>query len=149
MEQAFRGHPHSDQTEHLIVNGLRRAGALALSLVAEADGQIVGHVAFSSVVVGDGTENWYGLGPVAVLPEWQRQGIGQALIERGLVELRTGGAEGCVVLGDPGYYGRFGFQHRPDCYFEGVPAEYLQSLAFGPIWPCGKVIYHQAFGKTA
>jgi putative acetyltransferase len=122
---------------------------LAVSLVAEVDGQIVGHVAFSPVEFSDNTPNWFGLGPVAVLPEWQRRGIGKALIERGLAELRTLGAAGCAVLGNPGYYRRFGFQQRPACFFEGVPPGYFQLLAFGPNWPCGKVLYHQAFGGTA
>jgi putative acetyltransferase len=54
-----------------------------------------------------------------------------------------------VVLGDPDYYRRFGFQHCPDCIFDGVPPEYFQSLAFGLNWPWGKVLYHQAFGGTA
>lgn len=145
-ELAFKSHPHSEQTEHFIVLALRNAGALSISLVAERSHQVTGHVAFSPVRFSDGSAHWYGLGPVAVLPEFQHQGIGKALIDTGLAALRLSGASGCVVLGDPNYYGRFGFKNRPDCIFEGVPDEYFQSLAFGPHSAVGKVTYHEAFG---
>jgi putative acetyltransferase len=100
---AFASHPHSRQTEHFIVAALRKAGALSVSLVAEEDGRIVGHIAFSPVRVGDGSSGWHGLGPVSVLPALQGQGIGRALIEHGLEELRRLGAGGCVLLGDPAF----------------------------------------------
>lgn len=145
-EMAFRALRHGEQTEHFIIMALRRAGALPVSLVAERDAQVLGHVAFSSVEISDGSEHWYGLGPVAVLPELQHQGIGRALINGGLSALRALGAAGCVVLGEPGYYGRFGFKSHPECVFEGVPQEYFQSLAFGPHSAAGKVTYHEAFG---
>jgi putative acetyltransferase len=148
-ERAFRTHPHSDQTEHFIILALRRAAALSLSLVAEQDHQVIGHIAFSSVQFSDGSLNWYGLGPVAVLPELQGRGIGKALIERGLSDLRAMGAEGCVLLGDPDYYGRFGFRSRPDCIYEGAPQEYFQSLTFGLHSAAGKVTYHEAFNARA
>jgi putative acetyltransferase len=147
-EQAFREHPHSEQTEHFIIEELRRAGALSVSLVAERDGEIVGHVAFSPVKISDGSQDWYGLGPVAVLAELQHQGIGTALINRGLEAVRALGARGCVVLGEPGYYGRFGFESRPDCVFEAAPQEYFQTLAFGRHAAVGKVSYHPAFDAT-
>jgi len=144
-ESAFKSEPHSEQTEHFIVLALRHAGALSVSLVAERSNQVIGHVAFSPVQFSDGSASWYGLGPVAVLPEHQHQGIGKALINRGLASLRYLGAAGCVVLGDPNYYGRFGFKNRPECIFEGVPAEYFQSLTFGSHSAAGKVTYHEAF----
>lgn len=93
---AFRDHPFSHQTEPFIIRELRRAGSLALSLVAESDGRVVGHVAFSPVAMSDGTPGWYGLGPGSVLPEYQRRGIGSALINTGLERLRAGGARGCA-----------------------------------------------------
>lgn len=142
---AFEAHPHSEQTEHLIVNALRSAGALSISLVAERSNQVIGHIAFSPVQLSDGSTHWYGLGPVAVLPALQHQGIGKALIHSGLAALQALGAAGCVVLGDPNYYGRFGFKSRPDCVFEGVPAEYFQSLTFGAHSAMGAVTYHDAF----
>jgi putative acetyltransferase len=144
-ELAFKSEPHSEQTEHFIVLALRKAGALSVSLVAERSNQIIGHVAFSPVQFSDGSAGWYGLGPVAVLPEFQHQGVGKALIKSGLATLRSMGAAGCVVLGDPRYYGRFGFKNQPECIFEGVPPEYFQSLSFGPNSAVGKVIYHEAF----
>lgn len=144
-EHAFRSHPHSDQTEHFIIMALRRAGALSVSLVAERDAQVVGHIAFSPVEISDRSEDWYGLGPVAVLPELQHQGIGKALINSGLSALRALSARGCVVLGEPGYYERFGFKSRPECVFEGVPQEYFQSLSFGQHSAVGNVSYHEAF----
>ena len=96
---AFADHPHSEQTEGYINDALRRAGALTLSLVAHEDGRQVGHAAFSPVTIGDGSADWYGLGPVAVLPGMQGRGVGAALIREGLARLRALGAAGCVVMG--------------------------------------------------
>ena len=81
---AFKTLEISNQTEQFIIKALRAANALTISLVAELDGRIVGHIAFSPVTISDGTKNWYGLGPVSVLPEFQRQGIGKALIQEWL-----------------------------------------------------------------
>ena len=148
-ELAFRTLPHSEQTEHFIIMALRRAGALSVSLVAERDAQVVGHIAFSPVDISDGSEHWYGLGPVAVLPELQHQCIGKTLINSGLSALHALGAAGCVVLGEPSYYGCFGFKSRSECVFDGVPQEYFQSLAFGQHSAAGKVTYHEAFGARA
>lgn len=74
---AFKTLDVSNHTEQFIIKALRRAEALTISLVAELDDRVVGHIAFSPVTISDGTRNWYGLGPVSVLPEYQRQGIGQ------------------------------------------------------------------------
>jgi putative acetyltransferase len=146
---AFRAHPHSSQTEQFIVRGLRAAGALAVSLVAEIGGQLVGHVAFSPVEMSDGTSGWYGLGPVSVLPEHQRQGIGRALISEGLSRLKDFGARGCVLVGDPGYYSRFGFSNYPALVHEGAPQEVFLALPFGGHVPRGRAIFHLAFRATA
>lgn len=142
---AFLGAIHSSGTEHLIVAGLRSHGALTLSLVAEWKGEIVGHVAFSPVAVSDGSEGWQGLGPVSVSPAMQGKGIGTCLIEHGLAELKAAGTKGCVVLGEPEFYGRFGFVHRPACVLVGVPPEYLMCLPFRGTFPHGTVTYHAAF----
>ncbi len=107
---AFLDVAHTNHTEQHIVNALRRSGALTISLVAELDGVLVGHVALSPVRIGDGSTNWFGLGPISVLPAHQRRGVGSALMAAALAALRHRGAQGCVVLGDPGYYGRFGFR---------------------------------------
>ena len=142
---AFCSAPHSEQTEHLIVLALREARALSLSFVAEQAGTIMGHTAFSPVEFSDGSCGWFGLGPVAVLPQFQRLGIGQAMIKNGLDTLQLLHASGCVVLGDPAYYSRFGFINRTDCLFADVPAQYFQVLAFGPHYAKGLVSYHKAF----
>lgn len=148
LRTAFAGRPHSDQTEHLIVERLRARGKLALGLVALLpDGQLVGYVAFSKVAIDGADPGWYGLGPLAVRPRTQGQGVGRALVEAGLACLRRrAGARGCVVLGEPGYYGRFGFAAHPDLRFPGAPAAYFQALSFaGPV-PQGSVAYDEAFG---
>ena len=143
---AFDGHPHSDGSEPGIVDALRADGDLAISLVAEEGGAIVGHVAFSPVSVSDGCQGWFGLGPAAVDPARQGEGIGTALIERGLDLLRDRGAAGCVVLGDPAYYARFGFAHDPALTYPGPPPEYFQRLVIGNSGAQGVVAYAGAFG---
>jgi len=146
---AFRDHPFSRQTEPFIIRGLRDAGALALSLVAQDGERVVGHVAFSPVAMSDGTTGWYGLGPVSVLPEHQGQGIGQVLIREGLARLKARGARGCVLVGDPAYYRRFGFRSPTGLVHEGVPPEVFLALPFdGPV-PHGEVTFHPAFRATA
>ncbi|MBN1826422.1 MAG: GNAT family N-acetyltransferase [Candidatus Eisenbacteria bacterium] len=142
---AFENMEISNQTEPYIVEALRAAGALTVSLVAESDGRVVGHVAFSPVTVSDGTADWYGLGPVSVLPEYQRQGIGKALIEEGLSRLKSRNARGCCLVGDPKYYVRFGFQNAPEMVLEGVPPEVFQVLSFGGPVPQGTVVFHEGF----
>lgn len=148
-EAAFRTLAVSPHTEQYIVEALRAAGALALSLVAQADGRVIGHVAFSQVTLSDGTPDWYGLGPVSVLPAVQRQGIGSALIRAGLARLRASGARGCCLVGDPAYYRRFGFEHAPGLRCEGVPAEYFLALSFDGRLPQGTVSFHPAFATEA
>lgn len=147
--EAFATAPHSSGTEAAIVDGLRAAGALTLSLVAveddEKSGKILGHVAFSPVTIDGAERGWFGLGPVSVKPGRQRGGIGSGLIREGLRRLREMGAAGCVLLGDPGYYGRFGFANDPALVLKGVPPEYFMRLGFGAEQPAGTVRYHAAF----
>ena len=108
----------------------------------------VGHAAFSPVTIGDGSADWYGLGPVAVLPGMQGRGVGAALIREGLARLRALGAAGCVVMGDPAYYRRFGFETRPDLRYPGVPPEYFMALVYTRP-ASGDVAYHEAFAARA
>jgi putative acetyltransferase len=145
---AFRDHPYSHQTEEFIIHALRGAKALALSLVADVDGQVRGHVAFSPVVISDSSRDWYGIGPLSVQPEYQRQGIGQALMQRGLAQLQSRGAKGCLLVGDPQYYVRFGFSNLPQLTLGGVPPENFLGLAFGENKARGKVTFHEAFTAT-
>lgn len=145
---AFAGIPHSDGSEPAIVAELRRAGALTLSLVAELEGELAGHAAFSPVEIGDGAAGWYGLGPVAVRPDVQRRGVGGALVRWGLELLRERGASGCVVFGWPDYYARFGFRREPRLVLPGLPQEHFQALAFRGEVPRGEVRYAAAFGSA-
>jgi len=145
---AFKNHPVSRQTEHYIVDALRAAGALTISLVAEIDGRVVGHAAFSPIKISDRTADWYGLGPISVLPGLQRQGIGKALMHEGLALLKSIGANGCALVGDPAYYEQFGFRSVPELVHEGVPQEYVLVLHFGENRPHGTLVFHDAFLAT-
>lgn len=145
---AFLGKPYSDGTEAQVVDGLRAAGALTISLVADDHGEIVGHVAFSPVTINGEPGRWYGLGPVSVSPSWQRRGIGTALIRTGLAQLQTLGADGCVLLGDPAYYGRFAFLSDAGLSYRDVDPRYVQHLSFTDALPSGEVAFHPAFDVT-
>lgn len=132
-----------------LVIGLRNNGDLLLSLVAEVDGAITGHVAFSRLwIEHDGVRTpGVGLAPVAVLPDQQRKGIARALIGAGHLRLKTLGEKIVFVLGDPDYYKRFGFSHDVakafSCVYQG---EHLQALRLSPDAPtAGEVVYAPAF----
>ena len=143
--EAFANHPYSHQTEHLIVEALRAANALTVGLVAEAKGNVVGHIAFSPARISGADSSWFVLGPIAVTPSLQRQGIGRTLIREGLDAIRHLGAQGCVLVGDPAYYGRLGFRNNPALTVEGVPPEYFMCLPMTEKIPQGEVTHHAAF----
>lgn len=145
---AFASLEISNHTEQHIIAALRAAGVLTISLVAVCDGRVVGHIAFSPVTISDGSRAWYGLGPVSVLPQYQRQGIGTALIHEGLSRLRRLGAQGCCLVGHPDYYKRFGFRNVPGLIHEGVPPEVFFALPLGEHVPRGTVHFHKAFQAT-
>jgi putative acetyltransferase len=142
---AFETMEISNHTEHLIIEALRSARVLTVSLVAEVDGRVVGHIAFSPVAVSDGTKNWYGLGPVSVLPKYQRRGIGKALIQEGLSRLRKLNAKGCCLVGHPQYYRKFGFENVTGLVHEGVSQEVFFALSFDGRFPQGNVMFHEGF----
>lgn len=146
--KAFETLDISEHTEQFVVLALRSANALTISLVAEVDGKVVGHIAFSPVTMSDGTPDWYGLGPVSVLPEVQRMGIGKVLIHEGVSRLKALGAKGCCLVGHPGYYGKFGFENTDEFTLEGVPPEAFFALSFDGRMPKGKVAFHDAFFAT-
>tara|TARA_Y100001963_G_scaffold121013_1_gene169262 strand:+ start:104 stop:562 length:459 start_codon:yes stop_codon:yes gene_type:complete len=127
---AFLNAPHTDHTEQFIVDALRSAGALSISLVAERAGEVLGHVAVSLVTISDGTTGWFGLGPVSVAPAEQGAGIGSALMQAALAELKQLGARGCVLLGAPAFYRRFGFRPAAPLVLTDVPPEYFQAVLF-------------------
>jgi len=142
---AFAGHPYSDQTEPLIIERLRAAGALSHSLVAEDEGEVIGHIAFSPVTITPAVNGWYGLGPVSVRPDRQGRGIGSELTRRGLERLRDAGAAGCVVVGEPEFYGKFGFRNEADLVFPGCAPQYFMALTLSGAMVSGTVAYHPAF----
>ena len=145
---AFKTLPVSRHTEQFIIHALRAAGALTLSLVAEIEEQVVGHIAFSPIRISDGSKDWYGLGPISVLPEYQKVGIGKSLIQEGLSLLREMGGRGCALVGDPNYYRRFGFRNYPELIHEGIPQEVFLALSFTDKVPQGKVVFHEGFLAT-
>ena len=145
---AFESHPFSNNTEQFIIKALRGAEALTVSLVAEMGGKLVGHIAFSPVSISDGSDNWYGLGPVSVLPDYQKQGIGKSLINEGIRLLKELGGQGCILVGQPNYYERFGFRSTGELVHEGVPQENLLALGFGKKMAQGVVTFHKAFSAT-
>ena len=142
---AFRTLAISNHTEQFIINALRNANALTISLVAEVDGRVVGHIAFSPVTISDGSPNWYGLGPVSVSPEYQKQGIGKSLVNEGLSLLKAMGGKGCALVGDPAYYQGFGFRNFPSLIHDGIPQEVFLALPFDNEIPQGTVVFHEGF----
>ena len=142
---AFKTLEISNHTEQFIVEALRAADALTVSLVAELDGRVIGHIAFSPVRISDGTRNWYGLGPVSVSPDHQRKGVGKALIHEGLCRLKNLNAAGCCVVGHPDYYRKFGFENVPGLVHEGVPQEVFFAMFFDGNTPQGTVTFHEGF----
>lgn len=132
-----------------LVNRLRAEGAVRVSVVAEADGEIVGHVLFSRLEA-DPPGEALALAPLAVLPEQQKMGIGGALVHEGLARCRAAGAGFVVVLGDPAFYRRFGFSsalgRRLRAPFEGdaLMALELRPGALGA--GATRIAYAEAFG---
>ena len=140
-EAAFKPMPFSDGSEPDCINQLRDDGDLTLSLVAEIDGVIIGQVTFSPVFLDGKPGKWMGLGPVSVWPENQTQGIGKTLIEAGLAEIKKLGAAGCVLIGNPDYYGRFGFLNDGRISYRDLESKFVQWLAFGEETPSGVLTY--------
>ena len=143
---AFEDYPLSQQTEHLIIDELRNDNALTISLVAVINEKVIGHIAFSPVSISDGTSDWYGLGPVSVLPQFQGQGIGSKLIKTGLSHIKNGiGGYGCVLVGPPHFYTMFSFANYPPLTHEDIPQELFLTLPFTENVPSGIVEFHPAF----
>jgi len=138
-----------------LVDSLRGSADPIISLVAEADGKVVGHILFTPVTLTDCSEAFLmGLAPMAVAPTQQGQGIGSLLVKAGLDECKKTGAEAVVVLGHPGYYPRFGF--APASRF-GIKSEYdvpddvfmvIEMQPGSLSGKAGTVKYHGAFGDV-
>jgi putative acetyltransferase len=142
---AFLDAPHTDHTEQFIVDSLRDSGVLTISIIAEDSNGVVGHVALSPVTISDGSSDWYGLGPIAVTPNQQGKGIGSELMYAAIAELKKLNANGCVLLGDPNYYTRFGFEPMDGLMLPDVPPEYFQAISLQNDRPLGTVTYHESF----
>lgn len=145
IQLAFEDAPYSAQQEHLIVQTLRSAGALNPGIVAQVSADIIGFAGVSPVQISDGAAHWYGLGPIAVLPGFQGQGVGSMLVDDILSRLKSMGAAGCVVLGDPDFYGRFGFETDQRLEFANFDPELFQSIRFNDNLAQGEITYHPAF----
>jgi putative acetyltransferase len=146
-KRAFAPMPYAGGDEQELIGKLREAGALALSLVAEQNGVVVGQISFSPAFAADGSPGWYALGPVSIEPALKHQGIGSQLIHAGIAWLRERQAAGCVLVGNPAYYGRFGFHLFPELAPAGEPAEYFQILPLGVAEPDMVVGFHPVFQK--
>lgn len=144
-EIAFAPMPFSNGSEPAIIRELRRSGDLTLSLVADSDGDIVGHVAFSPVKINGKQDAWFALGPIAVDPDRQRQGIGRSLVDRGLSELDARGAKGCVVVGNPDVYRGMGFESDGTLRYGTLDTRYVQRIVMAGAAPHGTIGFARAF----
>ncbi|WP_199803347.1 GNAT family N-acetyltransferase [Erythrobacter rubeus] len=145
---AFAPMPFSAGDEQHLIDALRADGELPVSLVAELKGEIVGHIAFSRVWLNGNPGDWFDLGPVSVKPDLQSRGIGSQLINHGLEQIKQLGAEGCVLIGYPSYYGRFGFRHDPDLTFNGKVNANFQHITFVGETPKAKVTFRACLSQS-
>lgn len=144
-QRAFAPMPYAGGDEQWLPARFRTAGALALSLVAEQDGTVVGQITVTPARAADGSSGWYAIGPVSVEPAIKHQGIGSELINAAIVWMREQGAAGCVLVGNPAYYSRFGFALCPQSAPPGEPSEFFQMLLLGGQPPVGPVFFHPLY----
>ncbi len=151
VREAFASAEHADGNEQDLVNALRKGGSFLpeLSLIAETDGKIVGHILFTEGKVGEKTVLI--LAPLSVLPEYQKKGIGSALVERGHVIASSMGYSYSLVLGSERYYPRFGYVPAENFGVEvpeGMPSENFMAVRLredaGML--SGPVTYPEEFG---
>ena len=145
---AFKTLPVACGREQFIMDALWTTGAATVALVAEGGSAIVGQAAFSKVTIGGQDVGWHACGPVSVLPERHKQGIGSALIWAGLERLRALDSKGCVVVGNANYYPRFGFANTPEMFKPGIPPEVFMAICFEGAMPNGEVKFDEAFEST-
>lgn len=144
-KNAFEKMAFSDGTEPELINNLREQGVLSVSLVATKGDAIVGHVAFSPAAITSGIGDWYALGPISVAPDFQGQGIGGSLIEAGINAITDLGAWGCILVGDPRYYCRHGFELAPACCPNNEPKTNFMLRLIGKNSPEGIFSFHPLF----
>jgi putative acetyltransferase len=138
---AFKPMPFSDDTEADALRALRARGELTISLVAEDEGEIIGHVAFSPLAINGVHNGWFGLGPISVKPERQRQGVGKRLIAHGLELLRARGARGCALIGNPNVYRSSGFVSDGRLAYRDLPPKVVQRIVFHGPAPEGVLLF--------
>jgi putative acetyltransferase len=141
-------HAFGQKSEAGLVDALIADGDAIVELVAEDEGQVVGHILFSRLYVTQGRKKFaaVALAPLAVEPSFHGTGIGGALIREAHLKLKAAGETLSVVLGDPAYYGRFGYTHQRAAGFDsGYQGEALQALAWGEAPETGRLDYASAF----
>jgi putative acetyltransferase len=137
-------HAFGQQTEAGLVDAV-------LELVAEEEGQVVGHILFSRLYVENGGRQFpaVALAPLAVEPDFHGTGIGGALVREAHIRLKDAGENLSIVLGDPAYYGRFGYSHERAAGFASeYQGEALQAQAWGEAPQNGELVYASAFGTA-
>lgn len=140
------------EAEARLVDALRAAGDMVLSLVAERNGEIRGYILFSRLLVRQAGGDFpaVALAPLAVDPAHQGEGIGTALVDEAHLQLQQQGERLSVVLGDPAYYARFGYTHeRAQGFTSTYQGEALQALAWGEAPDTGALEYAAAFSDLA
>ncbi len=144
-KRAFAPMPFAGGNEQDLIEILRKAHALSLSLVAEENGKIVGHVALSPATHESGQGGWFGLGPISVEPALQRKGVGKMLIAKATTWMKTQKARGCILVGNTNYYSRHGFVCAVENAPEKEPAQYFMVLPLANTIPAGRFSFHPAF----
>lgn len=148
INRAFEGKWYAEGDEADLVVRLRALDDLAISLVAVCEGQVIGQIAFSPAELDGCFTGWFGLGPVAVHPDYQGWGVGSALMLAGFKELTELDAKGCILVGDPNFYGRFGFVLAPDNCPDDQPREYFMVKTLRAEVPVGQFAFHPAFNTS-
>jgi len=128
-KKAFEPMPFSNGAEPRIIDALRNNEQLSLSLVAVCENEIMGQITFSPVTINGEHDSWFGLGPVSVCPDKQGQGI--------------------VLIGDPNYYSRFGFENNSGLAYKGLDKQFVQKLTFVAPQRDGELLYCTAFEEAA
>jgi putative acetyltransferase len=145
-------HAFGQQAEAGLVDALVGDGDTVLELVAVDEGQVVGHILFSRLYVQKGAKKFaaVALAPLAVEPSFHGTGIGGALVREAHLRLKQAGEKFSIVLGDPAYYGRFGYSHgRAEKFDSDYQGEELQALAWGEAPEGGQLVYAPAFSALA
>ena len=147
--EAFAPKPFSQGTEPAVIDAVRASADLTLSLVAEEDRVLLGQITFTPVTIDGVHEEWFGLGAVAVRPDRQSEGIGGTLLREGLERLKLMNAAGCVLVGDPAYYGRFGFKNDCGLLNGELDARVIQKLVLTGPDKTGTLAYCASFERAA